>query len=115
MKTETQNFTHWPDTAKAAAALWLFVSPWIMSYSKEGLPVWNGWAVAIIVAVFSVAARLRFCEWKEWINFCAGFWLVASPWFLDYKASLSDNVALMVAANHVIIGLIIIFLSLIEL
>jgi hypothetical protein len=115
MKAEAHNFPHWPDIAKAGAALWLFVSPWLMNYSQEGLPAWNGWAVASIVGVFSIAALLKCCEWEELINFFAGFWLVASPWFLDYKASLSDGLALMVAVNHVGVGLIIICLSLIQL
>ncbi|MGO8907788.1 MAG: SPW repeat protein [Bradyrhizobium sp.] len=59
-------------------ALWLFVSPWMLSYTQMRLPVLNGDAVGFVVAAFSIAAMLKFTKWEEWINIVAGFWLIAS-------------------------------------
>lgn len=121
MKSQRPKFTHGADALKLAAAAWLFVSPWILNYSQVRLPVWNGCAVAIIVAVFSAAAMLRFTEWEEWVNVVAGFWLIASPWLLGYTALLEntrlwENTAtLPVTANHLAVGLAIVMLSLAEL
>jgi len=98
-----------------AAALWLFISPWVLHYSQVRLPVWNGCAVAVVVAAFSIAAMLRFTTWEEWVNIVAGFWLIASPWVLDYASLLGNVVTLPVTFNHIFVGLAIIILSLWEL
>ena len=115
MKTEGRKFTHGQDAGKLALALWLFVSPWILNYSEVRLPVWNTFAVATIVAVFSVAAMLKFTKWEEWINIVAGFWLIASPWLLGYTALLGPTKTLPATANHLAVGLAIVILSLWEL
>ena len=116
MKTEGRKFTHGQDAGKLALALWLFVSPWILNYSEVRLPVWNTFAVATIVAVFSAAAMLKFTKWEEWINIVAGFWLIASPWLLGYTALLGPTKTLpATTANHLAVGLAIVILSLWEL
>jgi len=79
---------------------------------------WTGrWQACsgLMVAVFSVAAMLRFTKWEEWINIVAGFWLIASPWLIDYTALLGSTATLPAAANHLGVGLFIIILSLWEL
>ena len=115
MKSERLKFAHGPDAGKLAAGLWLFISPWILNYSQVRLPVWNGCAIAIIVAGFSIAAMLRFTKWEEWINIAAGFWLIASPLLLNYTALLGNHAALPAAANQLGVGLLIVILSLWEL
>ncbi len=108
-------------------ALWLFVAPWMLNYSHVRLPTWNGDAVAIIVAVSSIAAMLKFNKWEEWISIVAGFWLIASPWLLDYTSVLPAtatlpgaqrqvvHLALPATANHLAVGLAFVILSLWEL
>lgn len=115
MNTEGRKFTHGQDAGKLALALWLFASPWILNYSEVRLAVWNTFAVATIVAVFSVAAMLKFTKWEEWINIVAGFWLIASPWLLSYTALLGPTKTLPATANHLAVGLAIVILSLWEL
>jgi len=119
-------FTHGQDAGKVVLALWLFVAPWMFNYSQVRLPVWNGDAVAIVVAVSSVAAMLKFNKWEEWISIVAGFWLIASPWLLDYTALLPGgetlpplelhvaHLALPAMVNHLGVGLAIVILSLWE-
>jgi len=115
MKSERPKFTHGADAFKLALALWLFVCPWMLNYSQVRLPVWNGYAVAIIVAAFSIAAMLKFTKWEEWINIVAGFWLIASPWVLGYADFLGNTATLPATANHLAVGLAIVMLSLAEL
>lgn len=115
MATQARKFSHGQDAGKLLFALWLFVSPWMLNYSRVRLPVWNGDAVALVVAAFSLAAILKFTVWEEWINIVAGFWLIASPWVLDYPALLGNTVVLPATANHLAVGLAIVILSLWEL
>lgn len=126
MATPRSKFTHGQDAGKIILALWLFAAPWMLDYSQVRLAVWNGDAVAIIVAVSSLAAMLKFNKWEEWISIIAGFWLIASPWLLDYTSllplavplpALQRNVVhlpLPIMANHLAVGLAIVILSLWE-
>lgn len=115
METERRKFTHGQDAGKLILALWLFVSPWMLNYTQVRLAVWNGDAVGIVVAAFSIAAMLKFTTWEEWINIVAGFWLIASPWLLGYTARLGPTNTLPATANHLAVGLAIVILSLWEL
>jgi len=115
MTNQTPKFTHGQDAGKLALALWLFVAPWILHYNQAPLPRWNSYAVAIVIAVFSLAAMLKFTRWEEWINIVAGFWLIASPWVLGYTSILGPTETLPAAANHLAVGLAVVILSLWEL
>ena len=115
MKIRRRKFTHGQDAGKFLLALWLFVSPWMMNYTQIHLAVWNGDIVGIIVAVFSLAAMFKFTSWEEWINIIAGFWLIASPWVLDYTALMPGTSSLPATANHLAVGLAVVILSLWEL
>lgn len=114
MKFERPKFAHGPDALKLVLALWLFVCPWVLNYSQARLAVWNGYAVALIVAAFSIAAMLKFTTWEEQINIVAGFWLFASSW-AGYAGFLEPKVTLLAVFNHMFIGLAIVLLSLMEL
>lgn len=88
------------------------VSPWMLNYTKVSPVVRNGDIVGVIVATFSLAAILKFTVWEEWINIVAGFWLIASPWVLDYTALMGNIPTLPATANHLAVGLAIVILSL---
>ena len=115
MPTPRPKFTHGQDAAKLLLALWLFVSPWMLNYTQGQVAVWNGDIVGIVVAAFSIAAMFKFTTWEEWINIVAGFWLIASPWVLDYASFLGNTATLPATANHLAVGLAIVFLSFREL
>jgi len=108
-------FTHGPDACKVALAVWLVVAPWVMKYTDAPLVVWNGDAVAAIVAAFSIAAMLKFTKWEEALSIVAGFWLFASPWLLDYSSVLGPPAVMRASANHLAVGLALVVLSLSEL
>jgi len=115
MERRKPKFTHGQDAAKIALAVWLFIAPWMLNYSYARFIVWNEDSVAIVVAGFSIAAILKFTTWEEWVAIIAGFWLFVSPWLFDYSKLLPPTLSLPATANHVAVGLMIIFLSLWEL
>jgi len=127
METPAPKFTHGQDAGKVALALWLLVSPWMLNYSQVPTPVWNGDIVAVIVALSSIAAMLKFNKWEELISIVAGLWLAASPLILDYATLLppaaappaleryTAQSALAASANHLGAGLAFVILSFWEL
>ena len=122
-----QKFSHGQDAGKVILALWLLVAPWMLNYSEAPVPTWNGDVIAVIVALSSIAAMLKFNKWEEWISIVAGLWLMISPLVLDYATLLPPTAVppvrelhaaqsvLPASANHLGVGLAFIFLSLWEL
>jgi len=105
MRTDFRDLTHWQDGGNLLLACWLFASPWLLGFSQIQTPAWNSFVVAIIIAVFAIAAMLSFARWEEWINVLVGVWLLISPWVLGYSA------VQMATWNHVAIGVLVIILS----
>jgi hypothetical protein len=83
----------------------------MLNYSQARAAVWNGNAVAMIVAVFTIAIVLKFATWEEWITIVAGLWLFVSPAFLDYTPFVPSRVPFTAATNHLTIGLMLMALS----
>jgi hypothetical protein len=68
----------------AAAAAFLFTSPWLLSYSGEQVASWNAWISGLVIAGVALAAMVELQEWEGWINHFAGLWVAASPWALSF-------------------------------
>lgn len=115
MARRTPKFSHGPDAGKLVLGLWLFISPWMLNYTQARLAVWNSDVVGLVIAGFSLAAILKFTEWEEWVNIVAGFWLMASPWVLDYTSQLGPTRTLPASANNLAVGLAVMIFSLWEL
>ena len=87
---ETRTITNkWQDWVNLILAIWLFISPWALSFAPAtaGASVaaaWTAWVLAIVIGVFSIAALVRAQPWEEWINLIAGALLFISPWVLGY-------------------------------
>lgn len=105
MNTDTRNLDHWQDWSNLVLALWLFASSWLLGYSQAPIAAWNAYAVATVVAVFSIAAMVKFAQWEEWINAAVGLWLIASPWLFGYTDMAGAT------WSHVITGVLIIGFS----
>lgn len=79
----------WQDWVNLVLAVWLFISPWALSFYPGGaaaLPAaaWTAWVLAIVIGVFSVAALVKARPWEEWVNIVAAALLFISPWVLGY-------------------------------
>jgi hypothetical protein len=61
----------------------LFVTPWLFSYTRENAR-FDSWAVGAAIVVLSLAAIVLFAEWEEWLNLLLACWLIVSPWVLGF-------------------------------
>jgi len=77
----------WPNWLTLLLAVWLFISPWVLSPMVSGAWAWNSWVVAVILAVLSIAALAQVAEWEDWVNLVLGAWLFISPWIYGYTAT----------------------------
>jgi hypothetical protein len=90
---ETRTVTNkWQDWINLILAIWLFISPWALSFAPAtaGASVaaaWTAWILAIVIGVFSIAALVRAQPWEEWINIVAAVLLFISPWVLHYYSA----------------------------
>jgi SPW repeat len=94
------------DSAKAACAALLFVSPWVLTFTLA--PAWNLWIVGYLMLTCCLAELLAEADWEAQTNFCLGAWLLCAPWMLGFSA---ENAATLV---HVAGGGSICILSAVE-
>lgn len=93
----------WQDSVSFALGLWLFFSPFLLSYTggAGSAASWNAYILGVAIVAFSAAALARPAQWEEWINLALGAWLVISPWVLAFAG---DDAATW---NQVVVGLIV--------
>lgn len=108
----TAPLTYWQDWSNLALAAWLFVSPWVLNFGARMGPQpldtanpdaalqsvanadWNAWAVAMLIAVVTVTARVLAPRWQESANIVLAFWLLFAPSvlnFADLAAAAADQ------------------------
>jgi hypothetical protein len=85
----------WQDWANFVLAIWLFFSPWILSFGS-GAPAaapaqgaqavnavnnaaWNAWVLGVLVFLVAISAISRMEFWQEWINLLLGAWIFIAP------------------------------------
>ena len=93
-------FRRWQDWANQVLGSWLFISPWLLSYSGT-IAAWNACVLGAAIVVVAVMAAHMPKAWEEMINTLIGVWLVLSPFmlgFADYKR---------VALHTVLIGILV--------
>jgi len=88
----------WQDGANLVLGLWLFVSPWVLSY--WGTPKWNACALGAGIVVFALIASYMPKAWEEIINIVLGVWLTVSPFVLGFSAATE------VALHTVVVGIL---------
>lgn len=113
----------WQDWANIILAIWLFISPWVLSFGPSapvggyGAPAtyvatagasnasWNAWIFGVIVFLVALSALSRMKLWQEWVNLLIGIWLFIAPWVLGF-------VRLPGAAwDHWIVGVLVFLVS----
>jgi SPW repeat len=96
----------WQDWASFALGLWLAISPWAGGYAGHDAATANAVFVGLALALgahFEAACDLI---QAEWLNVCAGAWLIAAPFVLGFSGA---NVA---AANSLAVGASVVALAL---
>ncbi len=86
--------------ANILVAIWLYVSPWVLTYAGDA--GWNSTTVAVIVAVVAAIRVMGAYQarWLSWINVVLGLWLIVAPWILSYDADEAT-------VNSIIVGIIV--------
>lgn len=94
---------HWQDWLILAAALWLYVSPFLLgSATLANSATVLSWVCAVVLMI-SAAEALTFPDViEEWVDVVAGLALVAGPWLFGF-----GNQALP-TANSVAVGVFVI-------
>jgi hypothetical protein len=93
-------YNRWQDWANVILAIWLFISPWVLSFgagmqvapagavSGPGVAVshaaWNAWVLGVIVFLVALSAIGSWEVWQEWWNLVLGAWIFAAPWALGF-------------------------------
>jgi hypothetical protein len=104
-----ESANNWQDWANLILAIWLFISPWVLSFAGQQNPSWDAWIVGVIVAVLSIAALTQVQVWEEWINLLLGAWLFISPWVLGFSGNAT------ISWNAWIVGVLIFLIAASEL
>ncbi|MGE5270669.1 MAG: SPW repeat protein [Thiohalocapsa sp.] len=130
MATQTYNTggnparsNNWQDWANMVLAVWLFVSPWILSFGSGGgaagtaaagggaggsgvTASWNAWVLGVLVFLAAISAISRMEFWQERLNAVFAVWIFVAPWALGFT-----NLA-AASWDHWIVGVLVFFISL---
>jgi hypothetical protein len=99
----------WEDWASMGLGLLAVLSPWLAQTPDHQAATVNAMTVGALV-IFIGALELQFIRrWEEWCEFALGAWLVISPWVLGYSGLGT------LTAMHVILGVLVAALALLEL
>ena len=71
------------DAYNLAVGAFLFLSPWLLGFTRENARL-DTWAVGAAIVVLSLAALVVFAEWEEWLSLLLACWLIVSPWVLGF-------------------------------
>jgi hypothetical protein len=112
----------WQDWANLVLAVWLFISPWVLSFAIGGMAVdtggapatgamvayaaWDAWVIGVVTAIVALWAMSQFARWQEWVGLVLGIWLFIAPWVLRFAGARNP------AWDHWIIGLLVFLVSL---
>ncbi len=95
------------DAYNLAIGAFLFVSPWLLGFTRENARL-DTWAVGAALVVLSLAAIVLFAEWEEWLSLLLACWLIVSPWVLGFAHTKAMHWAIG-------IGIVSLYLSALEL
>lgn len=104
---DTTNMTkRWYDDLMLVLGVWLFLSPWVLSYSLGATESWNAYIAGAAIAAVAAFTVYRPDLWGEVINLVIGIWVVVSPWALKVAAEQTARV------NALVVGAIVVLLAL---
>lgn len=99
--------SRWPDGLNLVLAVWVFLSPWLLSTSGMAAAAWSSWLLAIAVAVIAVIGlAVPRATVDEGAGIVAGAALFLSPWLFGF-ADVSRA-----ATNSWLVGTAVLLLSL---
>lgn len=109
MTTRLKSALTLTNLVSGAAALLLTASPWIGGFIHDAIATGNAILCGLLLLCFTTAALFQLRDWRGWMNLVPGVWVLLSPLILEFAAHEVP------AAIHVVVGLIVSILALIEL
>lgn len=82
----------WQDGMNLVWGIWLFFSPYTLTYSGVQGATWNAYIFGVVVIVLSVLALKHPQAWKEWANVAVAVWLFLSPFVLGFAMQADATV-----------------------
>ncbi len=93
--------SRWQDGINLVCGIWLFMSPYTLSYAADQAAVWTAYAAGLLVIGLSVTALRSPQRWHEWTFVAIAAVLFLSPFVLGFA-----NIA-SATANNIFTSLII--------
>jgi|GEM_PF-881458 len=80
----------WQDWTVVFLGAWLAMSPWQLEFTLNHPATANACGVGMVLVLFNVMSVARLMELgQEIVNIMAGFWLILSPYSLNFSESRS--------------------------
>jgi hypothetical protein len=97
----------WEDWCDWALGIWLLLSPWILRFEADSAATFVTVLAGIFVIRTELVTLMFFKLWEEWANVALGAGIAASPWLLEFEATVPS-------ANLAIVGALILGLGVYE-
>lgn len=97
----------WEDWCSWGLGIWLCISPWALRFDLQATAMHAAVVTGFLLILVEAVTLSVFRAWEEWLNVAFGIWLVAAPWILGVTGTV-------VAANFVVVGLLVLALALYE-
>lgn len=95
------------DLYTLACGAFLACAPFLFGFVRTAGRI-DSEIVGAAVMVLSIGGLAAFADWEEWLKVALGLWLIAAPWLLGFVNTSAMHVSIA-------IGVIVTFLSLLEL
>ncbi len=78
----------WQDCTAILLGAWLLISPWQLEFTLNHSAMGNACGVGALLVLFNVMSVARLMEQgQEIVNILAGFWLILSPYALNFSGA----------------------------
>jgi uncharacterized membrane protein len=102
----TATRSRWQDVINLVLGLWLFFSPWILTFKGVSAAATSAWIFGILVVALALLAIFLYQQWEEWLSAAIGVWVFISPWVL--RVSTEPKILW----NSLIVGALLVILAL---
>ncbi len=99
----------WEDWLSMALGVVIAISPWLAGAVESPVVVIHAIIVGLLVLSLAGMERVVLRASEEWLELACGAWLIAAPWIMGY------SVVSTLASMHVVLGIMVAALALLEL
>ena len=99
---------YWEEWGSFALGVWLFLSPWVLSFFHWDMGTMNFLAMGLAIAALAGMALYMHLHavWEDWVTLALGIWMIISPHVLGFSGHLAAT------ADATLVGVFIVGLAL---